>query len=120
VSLILRSLQTIICLPPRLLCVSRATMRSLRRARDGGYRRQRRRCARRRELVHARQQLRDDAALHLALRGLTLRRNRVDLVDEEDRRRRGRGICEHAAQLRLALACILMILFTSVFPRRAV
>ena len=40
------------------------------------------------ETVHKGEQLRDDAALDLAIRLLTLRRNGVDLVDEND----GRGV----------------------------
>jgi hypothetical protein len=36
------------------------------------------------EVIHAREHLRHDAALHLTLRRLTLWRDRVDLVDEDD------------------------------------
>jgi len=38
------------------------------------------------EAVHHRQQLRDDAALNLAGHVLALRRDRVELVDEDDAR----------------------------------
>jgi len=41
------------------------------------------------ELVHAREHLRDHPPLHLALRVLALRRNGIDLVDEEQRGRLG-------------------------------
>jgi len=41
-------------------------------------------CRRRCEVVHARQHLRHNAALHFALGGLTLRRDSVDLINEND------------------------------------
>ena len=56
------------------------------------------------EAVHERQQLRDDAALDLAVRLVALRRNRVDFVDEDDRGRVLLRLLERLAQVRLRLA----------------
>mmetsp|Transcript_22949 Transcript_22949/g.54586 ORF Transcript_22949/g.54586 Transcript_22949/m.54586 type:complete len:636 (-) Transcript_22949:718-2625(-) len=56
------------------------------------------------EAVHEREQLRDDAALDLALRLLALGRDRVDLVDEDDGGRVLLGLLEGLAQVRLRLA----------------
>ena len=39
------------------------------------------------EVIHRGEELRDDTPLHLALRRLALRRDRVDLIDEDERRR---------------------------------
>ncbi|BAT05417.1 Os08g0413050, partial [Oryza sativa Japonica Group] len=56
------------------------------------------------EAVHEREQLRHDAALHLAVRLLAAGRDGVDLVHEHDGRRRGVRLGEHGAQVGLALA----------------
>jgi len=56
------------------------------------------------EAVHERQQLRHDAALHLALRLLALGRDGVDLVDEDDGRRVLLRLGKHLAQVGLRLA----------------
>mmetsp|Transcript_7662 Transcript_7662/g.16937 ORF Transcript_7662/g.16937 Transcript_7662/m.16937 type:complete len:557 (+) Transcript_7662:788-2458(+) len=57
------------------------------------------------EAVHQRQQLRNDAALNLALRLLALGRDGVDLVDEDDGGRVLLCLLERLAQVRLRLAC---------------
>src|SRR5437899_3551887 len=55
------------------------------------------------EAVHQAQELRDDALLDLADDFGPLRRDGVDLVDEENGRRAARRFLEHLAELRLAL-----------------
>ena len=56
------------------------------------------------EAVHQAEQLRDDALLDFADHLRALRRDGVDLVDEEDRGRAPRRFLEHFAQPRFALA----------------
>jgi len=56
------------------------------------------------EAVHEREQLRDDAALHLAVGLLALGRDRVDLVDEDDCRSVLLGLLKRLAQVALTLA----------------
>mmetsp|Transcript_72452 Transcript_72452/g.156661 ORF Transcript_72452/g.156661 Transcript_72452/m.156661 type:complete len:454 (+) Transcript_72452:1318-2679(+) len=54
--------------------------------------------------IHEREHLGHHALLHLAVGLVTLRRDRIDLVDEDDRRRVLLGLLEGAAQVRLGLA----------------
>jgi hypothetical protein len=54
--------------------------------------------------VHQRQQLRDEALLRLARHLPALRRDRIDLVDEHDRRRGLGGFLEHLPQLAFRFA----------------
>ena len=54
--------------------------------------------------VHQRQQLRDKALFRLAMDFAALGRDRIDLVDEDDRGRRLGRFLEHFAQVLLALA----------------
>ena len=56
------------------------------------------------QAVEQRQQLRDEALLRLAGHLAALGRDRIDLVDEDDRRRGLGGLLEHLAQPLLALA----------------
>ena len=56
------------------------------------------------EAVHEGEELGDDPALDLALRLLALGRDRVDLVDEDDRGRVLLRLLEGLAQVRLRLA----------------
>lgn len=54
--------------------------------------------------VHEGQQLRNDTPLHLAMRLVTLGRDRVDLVDENDCRRVLAGLLEGSPQIALRFA----------------
>ena len=54
--------------------------------------------------VHQRQQLRDETLLRLARHLATLGCDRIDLVDEDDRRRCLRRLLEDLAEARLGLA----------------